>query len=201
MPTAEQNKITQAQTEASNDEKFDASLTPHVLTDKEQTKTVPCVECSRACVVTTFLAPAKCLCRECKGDGPRQKTTGSQASVQPGRTAPEFAKHLPDALINKEFLSAACPFSPDHKVVLKDIGHSSYYGPRHLLGYKDGIPQYDQKIGEVATFQCEDCAVLVQFSTQHPRQLRPCNKPKQSTRTGPSAFETMLGVEDEEQAA
>lgn len=35
---------------------------PHVLTDKDKTKTVPCTVCGRDCVVTLFAAPAKVRC-------------------------------------------------------------------------------------------------------------------------------------------
>lgn len=203
MPTTtETRQIEEAAAVAAlDDERFDTSLTPHILTDKPMTKVLPCMECRRPCVVTTFLQPQKCLCRDHKGESSGPRAIGSQHAVIAGRTPAEYAVNLPDALINKEFMSALCPFGPEHIVRLKDIGHSPNYGPRQLLGYKDGIPQYKQEIGEVATLQCADCNTVIQFSTQHPRQLRPVNAPKQSARTEEPLLDSMLGHEDDEEEA
>ena len=52
---------------------FDRSKETHVLTDREQTKEVPCRSCKRPCVVTTFAAPAKVACRECRTTVPRPR--------------------------------------------------------------------------------------------------------------------------------
>jgi len=174
---------------------FDTDLEPHILTDKSVTKLLPCVECRRACVVTTFMAPVKVKCKACKTDGDTSR--GSQAVVQPGRTPPELAANLTDCLLNKSFAHAICPLDAEHTMELKDVSHSQYYGPRHLLGYKDGMPQYEQQIGETVMWQCLDCCTVVSFSTQHPRQMRRQNEPRQSIRTGPGVYESILGLRDE----
>lgn len=176
---------------------FDVELEPHVLTDKQQTKNVPCGKCRRCCVVTTFMAPAKVKCRTCTGGNTNDRAAGSQAVVQAGRTAPELATNLADCLLNDNFAYALCPKDPSHTVELKDVCHSPNYGPRHLLGYKDGIPKYEQETGELVTHQCLDCATVVQYSTTHPRQLRRVNQAKHSDKDGPGAFEVMLGVRED----
>lgn len=45
---------------------FDTTLETHVLTDRAATKVLPCRECRRPCVVTTFAAPAKTACNNCR---------------------------------------------------------------------------------------------------------------------------------------
>lgn len=179
-------------------DKFDITLTPHILTDKTAVKFCPCTECRRCCVVTTFMAPAKVKCNECSGTATGTRETGTQAVVQPGRTDPARAVNLVDTLINKEFAHAVCPLGEDHTMELKDVCHVPNYGPRQLIEYKDGIPRYDQKIGELVTHQCLTCATTVQYSTTHPKQLRRVNEPRHSDRNKPGPFEDILGVRDEE---
>lgn len=43
---------------------FDESKDEHVLTDKDQTKRVPCAVCGRPCIVTTFATPEKVRCND-----------------------------------------------------------------------------------------------------------------------------------------
>lgn len=178
-------------------EVFDTSLEPHVLTDKDVTKTVPCTECRRACVVTTFMAPAKVRCREHKSGRTTERSVGSVAVVQPGRTDPSVAANLADCLINKAFAHAICPHGADHRMELKDVCHVPNYGPRHLEGYDKGVPKYKQETGELVLHQCLDCATVVQYSTTNPRQLRRVNEPRTSGRSTPDSTELILGVRDE----
>lgn len=53
---------------------FNDKLEKHVLTDREETKDVPCTVCGRRCVVTTFAAPAKVRCNEHRKHRPRKST-------------------------------------------------------------------------------------------------------------------------------
>jgi hypothetical protein len=52
----------------------------HVLTDKEETKTVPCRHCGRPCVVTLFASAAKVACLDCRKSAPRPKKTTEYAT-------------------------------------------------------------------------------------------------------------------------
>jgi len=52
---------------------FDRSKETHVLTDKEETKEVPCRSCGRPCIVTRFMSPVKVACNDCRGSVPRPK--------------------------------------------------------------------------------------------------------------------------------
>jgi hypothetical protein len=43
-----------------------SDLEPHILTDKDETKEVPCRNCGRPCVVTRFASAAKVACNDCR---------------------------------------------------------------------------------------------------------------------------------------
>lgn len=156
-------------------EVFDLSLDEHVLTDKDSTKTLPCVVCRRACVVTTFLAPAKCRCNDHKNE-----SSSGHASVGvpvPGHTDPAKATNLADCLINKSFALAICPTHPDdeeHVMELKSVSHASHHGPM-----RDGVVI---EPGELATHQCLKCNTVVSYSTQHKHQYRRQNELSASTK-------------------
>lgn len=141
------------------------------------------------------MAPAKVKCKDC-GGGKIKAATGSQAVVQAGRTPAYLATNLSDCLINDTFCYAVCPKDPTHDMELKDVVHVPNYGPRVLLGYKDGIPQYRQETGELVLHQCKQCACTVQYSTTSPKQLRRVNEPRHSNRSTPDSTETMLGTRD-----
>lgn len=59
---------------------FDRSKETHVLTDKDETKEVPCRSCGRPCVVNQFAAPAKVACNDCRGSvsPPKRKVSIEQ---------------------------------------------------------------------------------------------------------------------------
>lgn len=63
----EQKQPTQAE--------FDRSKEPHTLTDKEETKELPCRSCRRPCIVNQFAAPAKVACFDCRGSVSPPKRT------------------------------------------------------------------------------------------------------------------------------
>lgn len=52
---------------------FDRSKETHVLTDKEETKELPCRSCGRPCVCNQFAAPAKVACNSCRTSVPRPR--------------------------------------------------------------------------------------------------------------------------------
>jgi hypothetical protein len=53
----------------------DKSKESHVLTDKAETKEVPCRHCGRTCVVTVFASASKVACNDCRERAPRPKKT------------------------------------------------------------------------------------------------------------------------------
>lgn len=162
-------------TVALDPEVFDTDLETHVLTDKENTKTIPCVVCRRPCVVTTFLAPAKCRCRDHKNSG--SVGTGEVGVPIPGSTDPAKATNLADCLVNKTFERAVCPVHPDdpeHEMELKSITHAPHHGPM-----RDGVVI---EPGEVATHQCLKCNTVVTYSTQHLHQYRRQNEPREAAK-------------------
>ncbi len=162
-------------TAALDPEVFDTTLETHVLTDKENTKTIPCVVCRRPCVVTTFLAPAKCRCKDHRNS---DSVGTAQVGVPiPGHTDPAKATNLADCLVNAAFAKAVCPVRPDdpeHEMELKSISHASHHGPM-----RDGVVV---EPGEVATHQCLKCHAVTSYSTQHIHQYRRQNEPRESAK-------------------
>jgi hypothetical protein len=179
----------------SGDEAFDASLDHQVQTDKEMVKLVPCRECKRPLVVTTFFAPAKAICSVCKGD---PAATQMVAVVVPGQSDPTRVSNLESVLVNKHFANALCPVHPDdpeHVMELKTVFHNPEYGPGVLIGYKDGRPNYRMTdVGETVMHQCLHCKACVTYSTTAQVQFRRANEP----RTGKSMrnWELTLGARE-----
>lgn len=66
-------------------QKLDASKEPHVLTDKDETKTVPCRNCGRPCIVTRFASAAKVACNDCRKTAPAPKRTSTINKDSNGR--------------------------------------------------------------------------------------------------------------------
>lgn len=56
----------------------------HVLTDKAETKTVPCRHCGRPCIVTLFASAPKVACLDCRKSAPRPKKTTEYATKKSG---------------------------------------------------------------------------------------------------------------------
>jgi hypothetical protein len=158
-------------------EHYDTSLAYEVHTDKRPVKFVPCLDCKRAMMVTTFYVPAWAHCSRCSGS--EEKTLGSIAIPQRGRTNPELAKNLADVLINEQFAEASCPMCGED-MELKSVSHNANYGPRELMGYdkQNGRPIYKQLTGEIAMHQCNKCLMTVTFSTVHVMRYRRLNEPK-----------------------
>lgn len=160
-------------------EPFDGKLEVEWQTDKNPVKLVPCRECARPLVVTTFFSPAKAQCTSCKGE------TGHVASVgQPiaGSTDPAKAVNLADCLINKHFAQALCPVHPDndeHIMELKSVTHNDHYGPGEWVSNGKGQREFRQlSPGEVVMHQCGKCNAVVTYSTVQMVQFKRQNEPK-----------------------
>lgn len=181
-------------------EHYDANLPYEVHTDKRPVKFVPCLDCKRAMMVTTFYVPAWAHCSRCSGDDTKQ--LASIAVPQRGRTNPELAKNLADVLINEQFAEVDCPMCAE-PMELKSVSHNSNYGPRELMGYdkQNGRPIYKQLTGEIAMHQCNRCFASITFSTVHVMKYRRQNEPKVG-RSAPLS-EDLLGPREDadEQAA
>lgn len=181
-----------------NTEIWNTDLEVEIQTDKEVVKLVPCRECKRPLVVTTFFAPAKAVCSACKGD-----TDGTVASVGqpvPGQTEPAKAVDLTKVLVNQHFAQALCPVHPDdeeHVMELKSVTHNNNYGPSEFIGYSNGRPQYRQiAIGESVLHQCLKCKATVSYSTMLQSQLKRVNE-KRERDDRPKALEMLLGAREE----
>lgn len=188
-------------------EQFEGTAYEGVLiefqTDKTNVKIVPCTECGQPLAVNVFYAPAIAKCSEHGGGEKRQQrdkstATGSQGIVQAGKTAPEKAANLADCLINREFEHADCPFCRT-PMELKHVSHNPAYGPRHLVGEKNGVPLYKQRTGETVLLQCNSCKTTTSYSTVHPVVYRRQNEPKPSTGRL-SGWTELLGPREEEVA-
>lgn len=170
----------------------DEDLEHEVQTDKTSVKLVPCRECRRALVVTTFFAPAKAICRSCKGETAgegRQATVGQPVA---GQTDPAKAVNLADCLVNKHFAHATCPVRPDeHEMELKSVNHSPQYGP----GYFVGKMWRQTDVGETVIHQCKDCLAVVTYSTTFRTKMRRQNEVKIKPDTGPREASYLHGVE------
>lgn len=76
---------------------FDDSLEEHVLTDKTETKAVPCRECGRRCIVTRFMAAEKVTCRSCRADQSTRTRTRTTSSSEGGTTLQDESFFGPNA--------------------------------------------------------------------------------------------------------
>lgn len=180
-------------------EMLDLDAEPEIQTDRDAVKIVACRECKRPLVVTTFFAPAKGICRICKGDDTSGVATVGQPT--PGETDPAKAVNLADALINRHFAFAVCPVHPDdptvHEMELKSISHSDFHGPSELIGYKNGRPEYRQTAkGETVMHQCLHCKAVVTYSTTAVSQFQRVNEIGQNNKNANRWGDT-LGIRDE----
>lgn len=162
---------------------LDPSLPVEYQTDKQSVKIVPCRDCTRPLVVTTFFAPEKAVCRSCKGEAV-DAGVATVAQPVPGQTDPRKAKDMTKTLVNPHFALARCPVHPDddeHRMELVSVVHSPHYGPTQLIGYSAGRPEYRQIApGEVAMHQCQhpECLATVTYDTTRQTRLRAMNEPK-----------------------
>jgi hypothetical protein len=196
------NMVSMGQTQIAVDAKgtrldIDPAAEVEYQTDKQAVKLVPCRECKRPIVVTTFFAPAKAICRGCSGE------TGVVASVGqpiPGSTDPAKAVNLADCLINAHFAHALCPVHPDdeaHEMELKSVTHSDNYGPGHFEIKNTGRVWVQDAKGEVVQHQCKKCSAVVTYQTTIRTQLRRQNAPKAKPDMGAPERVVMYGLEDE----
>lgn len=163
----------------------DLSLDVEFQTDKQAVKLVPCRECKRPLVVTTFFAPAKAICAADSGraaaEGDGRGTVGQPV---PGQTDPRKAVDLTQTLINPTFAQARCPVHPDddeHEMLLVSVSHHEHYGPQMFLRYEGGKPVYKQIApGETVVLQCqhENCLATVTYSTTPQQRILPMNAKK-----------------------
>lgn len=175
---------------------FDTSLEHEVQTDKQAVKLLPCRQCRRPLVVTTFFAAAKAICRTCTGEDP-DAGVATVAVPVPGQTDPAKAIRLASCLINPQFATAVCPVHPDdeaHEMELKSINHSDDYGPGFFI--KPGEWRQTAK-GETVMHQCKACMAVVSYSTRHVVQYRCQNEPKQQPDFGAPHRASILGVRPE----
>lgn len=175
-----------------------SDLEHEVQTDKNPVKLVPCreQECRRPIVQTTYYAPAKAICRSCKGEtvGERQATVGQPV---PGQTDPAKAVNLANCLVNLEFAAALCPVhpnDPEHIMELKSVNHSPHYGPGHFNGKGHWIQEAP---GETAIHQCIKCLAVVSFTTTYRSPLRRQNAPKTKPDTGAPEHSYLHGIDGE----
>lgn len=181
-----------------------SDLETEIQTDKPMVKLVPCRDCQRPLVVTTFFAPAKAQCRSCKGE---VAANGVQASVGqpiPGKTEPAKAVDLTKTLVNATFAQALCPVHPadeEHVMELKHVHHNEQYGPSEFMGYQNGKPIYRQTdVGETVLHQCTKCKAVVTYTTTAVTQFGKINKPGQGKNA--NVWVDLLGVEhDSEEVA
>lgn len=176
---------------------YDWDLEREVQTSKSPVKLVPCRECRRPLVVSTFYVPANARCTLCKGEsGAGRATVGTP---QPGRTDPAQAVDLTKTLINPHFAMAICPVHPDdpeHEMELKSVTHNDNYGPSEHMGkgeYRQIAP------GETAMHQCTKCKAVVTYTTTAQTQFRRINEPKLVTGVGANQWSAWLGAREESQ--
>lgn len=145
---------------------FNNDLETEVQTDKKRTKVIPCRECGRRLVVSTFYVPANARCSGCRDEGRGAGTVGVPV---PGQTDPAKAARLEDCLINPAFATALCPVHPDdpeHEMELKWVSHHDRFGPSEIVGWTAGRPDIRQTAtGETAMHQCSRCRATVTLST------------------------------------
>lgn len=182
--------------------RVDPTMEVEVQTDKEMVKIVGCRDCGRPLVVTTFFAPAKAICRICKGESNGEGRTLATVGVPiPGQTDPAKAVNLADCLVNQHFAMALCPVHPDdesHVMELKMVAHSPHYGPGEWTTGKNGRREYRQiAVGETVMHQCLKCNATVGYSTKQVVQFQRMNEVKVQPDLGMPHNAMPLGVRDE----
>lgn len=183
---------------------FDVSKDHEVQTDKDQVKLVPCRECQRPLVVTTFFAPAKALCASCRGETASERAVATIGQPIPGQTDPAKAVNLADCLVNPHFATALCPVHPDdqdHVMELKSVSHSEHYGPGHYEVSKGTMIWKQDAPGEVATHQCVKCNAVVVYQTTIRTQYQRQNAIKPKPDLGPPERNYMHGLESPKPAS
>ena len=187
------------QCRASHD--FNTDLTPEVQTDKHLVKAMPCTDCKRVLIVSTFYVPAwNPRCASCKGETNGRREKGSVGQPQKGRTRPEHAADLAKVLINPTFEKALCPVHPDdeaHVMELKSVSHNKNCGPT-VVQFVKGEPTYVQVApGEVVLHQCLKCKATVSYSTAVTVQFKRCNEPDLDSNKHTMGMARWLGTRDE----
>jgi hypothetical protein len=161
-------------------------------------KLVPCRECKRPLVTTTFFAPAKAICAVCKGEAPDSRVA-TVGVPQPGETDPAKAVRLEDCLINQHFALALCPAHPDdntHVMELKSVNHNDHYGPGEWQHTAKGAIWKQTAKGETAMHQCLKCKATVTYSTTATNQFRRQNEVRPGKHV--NGFAEINGIRDEE---
>lgn len=176
---------------------FDATLEPEVQTDKHLVKAVPCQQCKRILIVTTFYVLAWAKCSRCGGEASGKREKGSVGQPQAGRTRPEHAMDLEKVLLNPTFARVLCPVHPDdeaHVMELKSVSHSKRHGPTvvQFVGGKPTIVQVAP--GETVMHQCTKCNATVSYSTAVTVQFRRCNEPDPDSNKHSMGMAGWLGI-------
>jgi hypothetical protein len=175
---------------------FSAELEHEVQTDKQQVKLVPCRGCERPIVVTTFFAPAKAICRVCKGES--DTTVASVGQPIPGQTDPAKAVNLVDVLINPHFAIAQCPAHPDdesHEMKLINVVQNEHYGPGEWVAGPKGMQWRQTAKGESVRHQCQKCLATVDYSTIRMVKFRAVNEVQHAEDLGSPHRNSLLAYE------
>lgn len=171
-----------------------------IQTDKDRIKATPCVGCSRPLIVSTFYVAANARCSECKG-GATVDGTGEVVAPVAGKTDPARVKDMATVLVNPTLARALCPVHPDdeeHEMELKWIGHAEHYGPKELIGFSAGKPEYRQiAVGETVMHQCLRCRATVVYSTTAQTQFRAQNEVRSDRRVDTEGWVEVLGEREE----
>jgi hypothetical protein len=177
-------------------EGINLDLDVEVQTDKERVKVIGCRECQRPLVVTTFFAPAKALCKVCRGESP-DSGVATVGQPVPGQTDPSKAVDLTKCLVNHEFARAICPVhpeDPEHVMELKTVNHNDHYGP----GFFDAKGGWRQTAtGETVMHQCLKCLATVSYSTTAVVQFRRMNEPGKPDIKHNNGWARLLGVRED----
>lgn len=164
------------------DDRFDFKLSADIQTDKDLVKIIPCPNCRRPLVVSTFYVMDWAKCFACKGES-TSRETASVGQPQAGRTEPRLAKDLNKVLINSMFAEEhwSCPIhadDPDHRMELKAVSWSEHYGPSAWRPVDGRMTRIQIAPGETAMLQCIRCNATITFSTTAVTQFQRQNEPR-----------------------
>lgn len=162
-------------------------------TDKEQVKIVPCRDCGRPIVVTTFFMPEKAQCRSCAGL--TENVVGTVAAPVAGKTDPAKAMSLVDCLVNQQFAEAVCPICVE-PMELKHLFHNDSHGPGHWTQSSKGPVWVQDAVGETAVHQCNRCKATVTMATTALHVFKRINEPRPGRQIN-SWLTEAVGVRDE----
>jgi hypothetical protein len=171
---------------------LDLALAPEYATDKDQVKLVPCRECKRPMIVTTFFMADKAQCRECEGT-----SDGSFASVAaptPGETDPSKAVNLANCLLNPQFAEVICPVCVE-PMELKSVNHNDHFGPGKWVHSSKGSVWDQSAKGETVMHQCPGCMLVVTISNTARNHFKRINEPRPGKNS--NVWAEITGVRDE----